>query len=377
MPWYFWRRRARTAPSASRTPSHPLYVPGRTTVQTGESHYLLPNDLSESHRLDFQHFALHAFFNTNTFAPVAHPTHILDAACGTGRWAVEMAQSFPEAQVLGVDIHPPEQQYLEAHGSIPSNYRFQVVNILEPLPFATGTFSYTHMRFMVTALPAAQWPGVVRELTRVTAPGGWVEVVEGDLPIDGGPALAQLRTWMMQLVALRGVDGTMGQRIGSFLREAGLAAVMENTTPLPMGPQGGKVGQLVGLDMLTALRGLAEPLANLNIAPRDVVERMLQAANHEIYDGTYDCKWPIYVAYGQVPHRGGQVEHDAWCLDPLFARRTFLRNLRPPKLGQIFVHGNGADLLAGEMHITRFLISLSAACRAQCAPDRLDNGSAQ
>jgi ubiquinone/menaquinone biosynthesis C-methylase UbiE len=303
MPWWSWWRRSRSAaqPRLTRTRSRPLYVAGRETVQSGDSHYLLPNDLTESHRLDFQHFALHAFFDTNLFAPVTQPTRILDAACGTGRWPVEMAQLFPNAQVIGMDIHEPEQRYTDTLGVIPPNYTFQLGNILEPLPFPTGTFSYTHMRFMVTALPATKWQPVVQELARVTAPGGWVELVEGDLPVDGGPALDQLRIWMFQLVALRGVDGNLGRQVGSFLEQAGLTRVTATKAFLPMGPHGGKVGQLVGLDLSTALRGLAEPLANLNSAPRDQVQQTLAAADEEIYGDKYFCKWPIYIAYGQVP----------------------------------------------------------------------------
>ncbi len=297
MPMRFWRQRSDKGPI-------PLDVPGRETVQAGQSHYLLPNDLGESHRLDFQHYALHAYFDTNFFAPLAQPASgagpsgILDVACGTGRWAVEMARVFPHARVVGIDIHMPEQHYLEALGTLPPNYTFQLGNILEPLPFADGTFTYTHMRFMVTAMPAEKWPQVVGELARVTASGGWVELIEGDLPVEGGPALDQLRAWLMQLVALRGVDGTLGSRIGTFLTEVGLTNVVARNTLLPMGPQGGKIGQLVATDMFSAFRGLTQPLAQAGIAMPDVIQQTIADAHEEVYGGRYQCKWPIYIAYG-------------------------------------------------------------------------------
>ncbi|HKD76351.1 MAG TPA: methyltransferase domain-containing protein [Ktedonobacterales bacterium] len=291
MPKRFWWQRSDNAPM-------PMDIPGRETVQAGQSHYLLPNDLGESHRLDFQHYALHAYFDTNHFAPLDQPDSILDAACGTGRWPVEMAREFPQARVIGIDIHTPEQHYLEALGTLPPNYTFQLGNILESLPFADGTFAYVHMRFMVTAMPAVQWSLVVGELARVTAPGGRVELVEGDLPVEGGPALEQLREWLMQLVALRGVDGTLGSQIGSFLADAGLADVVARNTLLPMGPQGGKVGQLVATDMFSAFRGLTQPLEQSDIASPDVIQQTLAAAHEEVYGGHYQCKWPIFTAYG-------------------------------------------------------------------------------
>jgi hypothetical protein len=42
-------------------------------VTTGESHYVLPNDLKEANRLDLQHLAMHEFFGSNVFAPVHAP----------------------------------------------------------------------------------------------------------------------------------------------------------------------------------------------------------------------------------------------------------------------------------------------------------------
>jgi len=107
-----------------------------------------------------------------------------------------------------------------------------------------------------------------------------------------------LREWLMQLVALRGVDGTLGSQIGTFLAEAGLTNVVARSTLLPMGPQGGKIGQLVATDMFSAFRGLTQPLAQAGIATPDVIQQTIAAAHEEVYGGRYQCKWPIYIAYG-------------------------------------------------------------------------------
>jgi methylase of polypeptide subunit release factors len=38
-------------------------------------------------------------------APISHnPQHILDVGTGTGIWAIDMADKYPSAEVLGVDL---------------------------------------------------------------------------------------------------------------------------------------------------------------------------------------------------------------------------------------------------------------------------------
>ena len=57
------------------------------------------------------------------FAPLSHdnpPRKILDVGTGTGRWAIEMADEFPQAQVIGTDLSPIQPTI------VPPNVRFYV-----------------------------------------------------------------------------------------------------------------------------------------------------------------------------------------------------------------------------------------------------------
>jgi hypothetical protein len=60
---------------------------------------------------------------------------------------------------------------------LPSTCLFVQANILHGLPFPDGQFTSTHQRLLVAAIPALQWPRVIRELVCVTRPGGWIELV--------------------------------------------------------------------------------------------------------------------------------------------------------------------------------------------------------
>src|SRR5579885_359222 len=73
----------------------------------GNAIYLLPSDRCEWERLHFEHYALKVAFGRSFFAPLLQPRSILDVGCGPGFWAMEMCRTFPQAQVVGIDIAAP------------------------------------------------------------------------------------------------------------------------------------------------------------------------------------------------------------------------------------------------------------------------------
>jgi ubiquinone/menaquinone biosynthesis C-methylase UbiE len=59
----------------------------------------------------------------NHLAPFSHrnpPRRVLDIATGTGRWAIEMGDEYPESQIVGTDLSPIQPSY------VPPNVRFFV-----------------------------------------------------------------------------------------------------------------------------------------------------------------------------------------------------------------------------------------------------------
>ncbi|KAJ8127193.1 hypothetical protein O1611_g6445 [Lasiodiplodia mahajangana] len=67
--------------------------------------YLLPNDEREQRRLDSQHDFL---FDGNSLhkAPLQGLLNVLDVGTGTGKWAMAVADTYPDAEVTAVDISP-------------------------------------------------------------------------------------------------------------------------------------------------------------------------------------------------------------------------------------------------------------------------------
>jgi len=61
----------------------------------------------EADRLDLQHHLFRITFgNRLFFAPINDPKRAIDIGTGTGIWAVDFADEYPECLVTGIDLSP-------------------------------------------------------------------------------------------------------------------------------------------------------------------------------------------------------------------------------------------------------------------------------
>lgn len=277
---------------------------GRSYVAAGGRRHLadvpdlLPKDDQEIHRLDFQHHLLRYTLRGNFAAPINQPTGILDVGCGTGRWAIEMAGLFPTANVIGLDIVPPSTRTPGYNEHLPENFLFVNGNVFDRMPFADASFDFVHMRLLFTAIPANRWSQVVGELIRVTRPGGWVELVEGNMPQNGGPAMEAINRWISEISSRRGIDVRLGAQVGAFLQQAGLSGVVFRDIYLPIGRYGGRAGQMTAADTFAMFEGLRALITAQGITTQQDFDHALAAARTEVDVGQRQSVRPFYLAYG-------------------------------------------------------------------------------
>lgn len=265
--------------------------------------YALPKDDQEISRLDFQHYMLRQLVQGNYAAPLRQPRAILDVGCGTGRWAEEMAAEFPGTQVVAFDLVPPPadagQLVTQTLSLRPVNYAFVQGSLLDGLPFPDASFEYVHMRFLAGAIPLPSIDPVIRELVRMLAPGGWIELVEPGAFQNAGPSLARLGACGTELTARRGVEPSPGIRIRDWLSVAGIANLACREVLMPVGRHGGRIGQMAaadGLAMMTALRAVvvAQRLASV-----EEYDAALAGMREELADPSRPSWVPFYFAVGQ------------------------------------------------------------------------------
>jgi len=103
---------------------------------------------------------------------------ILDAGCGTGEAASRLAELFPRASVLGVDIIDSHLDFARTrHAHLAPRLAFEHQSIYE-LKAADRSFDLTVCRHVIHSIP---YPDrVIAELMRVTRRGGFLHIIAED-----------------------------------------------------------------------------------------------------------------------------------------------------------------------------------------------------
>lgn len=177
------------------------YENGRRYHAYREGLYVLPNDQREQERLDLQHHIWRLLVGGRLYtAPLVAPEgdeeemRILDLGTGTGIWAIDMADEFPNAAVFGVDLSPIQPDW------VPNNCRFHVDDYEDQWTYSDEEkFDYIHGRALSGT--SANWPRFYAQAMEHLKPGGWLEMQEYDAWIFSDDDSCERAPWTMEWVA--------------------------------------------------------------------------------------------------------------------------------------------------------------------------------
>ncbi|KAG8904779.1 hypothetical protein FRB99_001211 [Tulasnella sp. 403] len=155
-------------------------VAGRI-VNAQNDTYMLPADSEEQGRLNLQHEMLKLLLDSlypasdlvekAMLSQEGETPAICDVGTGSGIWAVEMAQQFPYAEVVGIDLAPP---LLTA---IPLNCRFEVDDVNLDLSHYTKAFNLVHMRSVTMGI--RNFRETIHNVAQTLRPDGVLILVSG------------------------------------------------------------------------------------------------------------------------------------------------------------------------------------------------------
>ncbi|KAH7259025.1 S-adenosyl-L-methionine-dependent methyltransferase [Fusarium redolens] len=210
------------------------WVHGRRFHAYGDGTYWGANDDRQQEAEDLIHELFRVVLDGKLYeAPIGkNPQNVLDVGCGTGIWAIDMADLHPSAEVIGVDLSPIQPNF------IPPNCRFEVDDINKEWTFPENKFDFIHIRYMTGTVP--DWTELLKKAQRHLKPGGWIEHVElwGDARADDDTMSPEspLKTWVK-------IFEQVGEKIGNpffwnpadEFEKAGLKNITEKKVKVPIG----------------------------------------------------------------------------------------------------------------------------------------------
>ncbi|KAK3399751.1 S-adenosyl-L-methionine-dependent methyltransferase [Sordaria brevicollis] len=129
-----------------------------------------PNDQRHVEALDVLHHALMVQLDGKLFLSPLNKEKVqkvLDIATGSGLWAIDFADEFPNAEVIGTDVSPIQPTW------VPPNVKFELDDCNAEWTYADDTFDFINMRQLVGIVD--DWNKLFRNAFRCCKPGGYVE----------------------------------------------------------------------------------------------------------------------------------------------------------------------------------------------------------
>jgi len=188
--------------------------------------------------LDIQHHCWRLALAGKLFiAPVSSDVHnVIDIGTGGGQWAIEFADKYPSANVIGTDLSPIQPEWT------PPNCSWLVDNAEQEWVFDTK-FDFIHSRMLMMGIH--DWPKYFQQAWENLKPGGWVEVQEPLFPIgyvDDGNITADSpcllwSNYIKDAAAKDGIDTLAPQQhFRTYLEKQGFVNIREQKVVWPCGP---------------------------------------------------------------------------------------------------------------------------------------------
>ncbi|KAJ4408445.1 hypothetical protein N0V85_004231 [Neurospora sp. IMI 360204] len=166
---------------------------GRTYhSDVGNAQAWQPNDARHAEAMDIFHH-LNTLILSGKLYTAPLPKKIqkaVDIGTGTGLWAIDFADEFPDVEVIGTDVSPIQPTW------VPPNVKFDIDDLNREWTWPDNTFDYIHSRSLIGVVE--DWVAFYRQAFRCCKPGGYVEDVANSpiaFSVDGtvkeGSALDQ------------------------------------------------------------------------------------------------------------------------------------------------------------------------------------------
>ncbi|KAK1777732.1 S-adenosyl-L-methionine-dependent methyltransferase [Copromyces sp. CBS 386.78] len=182
-----------TTASLSSTIFEYRTVHGRTYHgDVGNAESWEPNDQRHVDAMEIYHHAMLVQLDGKLYlSPLDKKKvhRVLDVATGNGLWAIDFADEFPNAEIIGTDVSPIQPSW------IPPNVKFELDDCNREWTWAANSFDFINMRMLAGVVE--DWDALFRNAFRVCKPGGYVESCGSAITwlSDDGTATEAMEQW--------------------------------------------------------------------------------------------------------------------------------------------------------------------------------------
>ncbi|KAH9897570.1 S-adenosyl-L-methionine-dependent methyltransferase [Xylariomycetidae sp. FL2044] len=283
------------------------YENGRRFHKYKHGRYPVPNDDIEQNREDMKHAMMMELTDGKPFyAPIGdNPQKIIDIGTGTGIWAIEVADQYPSAEVLGIDLSPIQPLWT------PPNVRFIIDDVEDEWLNGSG-WDLVHLRAMSAVIKDVD--KLCRDAFANLRPGGWIEFQEqhavfrcddGTMDPAADAAVGFYRL-AHEAFDKMGFDIHLAADMRAMLERAGFENVQGIVKKVPVGPWArDKTLRLIGMynktiiqEFIPACAGRPFQALGLSEAEREVWRA---SAIRSLNDPVPHRYWNIHFWFGQKP----------------------------------------------------------------------------
>ncbi|EFQ99062.1 hypothetical protein MGYG_02075 [Nannizzia gypsea CBS 118893] len=258
-----------------------------TMYSTGVN-YPLPASIKEHARLEEQSVCLADLMGRTYHAPLpAAPTLLLDIGCGTGVVTTYLGNTFPTANVYGIDLSPVPQIHHP-----PPNVKYiqgdiHELSSLDPR-IVQGAADLSFGRLLVCGI--RDWLSCIVAMKNLVKPGAWVELQDlNNRLFDSDNKRVDVNMeWMRVLRASlesKGLDPDAGINARKYMEKAGLVDIQSWEYKWTVGPwladqepQTRRFGEFEGREMKNPLAHLLEELPDGEIYG----DKLKQSLQHQM-----------------------------------------------------------------------------------------------
>ncbi|KAM5349751.1 hypothetical protein ACJ41O_006256 [Fusarium nematophilum] len=302
---------------------------GRTYHAYRAGSYHFPNDAPEVERLDTQYHILKVLLDGRAhLAPFSqeNPPHkVLDIATGSGCWAIDLGDEYPEAHIVGTDLSPIQTDL------VPPNVEFIIDDACVAVPLSSmypahenrtdewpNGADWTDFDFIHTRATMGCWSDMLSQIIRPAferlRPGGWMECQElmallecdDDSVTEDNP----FKQWCDDIVDASIVAErplAFAASMKRWFEEAGFVDVSEKVYKIPINgwPKNRslkKLGELWLANMEDGLQGFSYGLLHrVNGRSKEEIELNLVDVRKALRDRNMHSYEKFYVVWGRKP----------------------------------------------------------------------------